>query len=112
MRRAKSTQRTEARPPSSMQADCGGRSSRWVLAVIRARAGPRLPPGVSSLLWTPGDISIFRRQRVDAAAGVPLQVRVGIATGLLAVLDPIGEERRRSRRWSARRNWPDRQDPQ
>jgi class 3 adenylate cyclase len=40
---------------------------------------------------------------LDTAAGTPLQVRVGIATGLVVVGDLIGQGRRRSRRWSATR---------
>jgi class 3 adenylate cyclase len=49
-------------------------------------------------------------------AGWPLQVRVGIATGLVVVGDLIGGERPKSRRWLARRRtlplasrrWPSR----
>jgi class 3 adenylate cyclase len=41
--------------------------------------------------------------KLDTPAGVPLQVRVGIATGLVVVGDLIGLERPRSRRWSATR---------
>jgi class 3 adenylate cyclase len=40
---------------------------------------------------------------LDTAAGAPLQVRVGIPTGLVVVGDLIEEGARRSRRWSARR---------
>jgi hypothetical protein len=44
------------------RANSGCRSAPPALAMIRGRAGPLLPAGVSSLLCTPDDISISRRQ--------------------------------------------------
>ncbi len=53
---------------------------------------------------------------LDTVAAAPLQVRIGVATGLVVVGDLMARVRRRNRRWSARRRtsrrgcrpWPSR----
>ena len=58
MCRATSTPRMQPRPPSSMQANSSCRSAPPAFG----RSRTPLPAGVPSLLCTPGDISILRRQ--------------------------------------------------